>query len=70
MLFYYKYLDYFIQIINHIFKTEYGQLGIVLPIGISFFTFQGLSYVIDLYKGTIKMQKNPFKIALYIVIFP
>lgn len=43
---------------------------IVLPIGISFFTFQGLSYVIDVYRGDAKTQKNPLNVALYIALFP
>ncbi len=42
----------------------------VLPIGISFYTFQGLSYVIDVYRGDAKMQKNPLKVSLYIALFP
>ena len=50
-----------------------GQLGIkeiVLPIGISFFTFQAMSYVIDVYKGKARIQKNIAKFALYVALFP
>ncbi len=43
---------------------------ITLPIGISFYTFQGLSYVIDVYRNDARVQRNPFKIALYIALFP
>lgn len=43
---------------------------VVLPLGISFFTFHGLSYVIDVYRGSAKVQTNPFKLALYILLFP
>ena len=43
---------------------------IVLPIGISFFTFQGLSYVVDVYRGDAPAQKNPLNVALYIALFP
>ena len=43
---------------------------IVLPIGISFFTFQGLSYVIDVYRGDARCQKNPLYVALYVSLFP
>ena len=43
---------------------------IVLPIGISFFTFQGLSYVIDVYRGDAPCQRNPFSVALYVALFP
>lgn len=45
-------------------------LSIALPIGISFFTFQGMSYVIDLHMGKVVVQKNPINIALYIALFP
>jgi alginate O-acetyltransferase complex protein AlgI len=43
---------------------------IALPIGISFFTFQGLTYIVDLYRGVVKPQKNPIKFGLYIALFP
>ena len=46
------------------------QTSIVLPIGISFFTFQAMSYVIDVYRGDVKVQNNPFYVALYISFFP
>lgn len=46
------------------------QVDIALPIGISFFTFQALSYVIDVYRDTVRVQKNPFYVALYIALFP
>ena len=46
------------------------QTSFVLPIGISFFTFQAMSYVIDVYRGTVAVQKNPFYLALYIALFP
>ena len=46
------------------------QTSFILPIGISFFTFQALSYVIDVYRGTVKAQRNPFLLALYISLFP
>lgn len=46
------------------------QTSFVLPIGISFFTFQAMSYVVDVYRGTVAVQKNPFYLALYIALFP
>ena len=76
ILFFYKYIDFTITILNHISVKiipgyrEIGPLGIALPIGLSFFTFQGLSYVIDVYKNTVPVQKNPLHIALYISMFP
>ena len=70
ILFYYKYLDFAIGTINGMFGTNMALRNIALPIGISFFTFQGMSYVLDLYmdKGTV--QKNPLNVALYIALFP
>lgn len=70
MLFYFKYLDFSIEIINTIFKQNFIMKNIVLPVGISFFTFQGMSYVIDLYRNEVKVQKNILKLALYISFFP
>ena len=46
------------------------QTSFVLPIGISFFTFQAMSYVVDVFRGTVRVQRNPLKLALYIALFP
>lgn len=70
ILFVYKYLDFSIGIVNQVAKSSITPTGIKLPIGISFFTFQALSYVIDVYRGRVKVQKNPFYVALYISFFP
>lgn len=70
ILFVFKYLDFSISFINKIFGVNMHILGIALPIGISFFTFQALSYVIDVYRETVSVQKNPFYLALYISFFP
>ncbi|ADL33217.1 acyltransferase MBOAT family [Butyrivibrio proteoclasticus B316] len=70
ILFVYKYLDFAITIANKVSGASLQLKGIALPIGISFFTFQALSYVIDVYKGTVKVQKNPLYVALYISFFP
>ncbi|WP_346867039.1 MBOAT family O-acyltransferase [Clostridium sp. UBA1353] len=75
MLGFFKYGNFFINNINYIFTTlnihESINIGkIHLPIGISFFTFQGLSYVIDVYRKEAKVQKNIFNLALYISLFP
>lgn len=70
ILFIYKYLDFSISILNIFFKTHLQIFEIALPIGISFFTFQALSYVIDVYRGSVKVQKNPLFVALYISFFP
>ena len=70
ILFIYKYLDFAITIANRLTGANLQIFGIVLPVGISFFTFQALSYVIDVYRGTVKVQKNPLYVALYISFFP
>ena len=70
LLFYYKYYDFTIENINEIFNTNYSIKNIVLPIGISFFAFQGMSYIIDIYRNDGKVNKNPFSVALYISLFP
>ena len=69
-LFVFKYTDFFIQNINLIFDTEISSPQLELPIGISFYTFQALSYVIDVYRGKAKTQKNFLSLALYICLFP
>ncbi len=67
----FKYLDFFISNINTVFRTSLPFLNIALPLGISFFTFQQLSYVIDSYKGDKNIQKyNFFDYALFVTYFP
>ncbi len=70
LLFIFKYLNFFIQNINAIFSANITQTKIVLPIGVSFFTFQAISYVIDVYRGDGEVQKNPLNVGLYIAFFP
>ncbi|MDU2158343.1 MBOAT family O-acyltransferase [Clostridium sp.] len=70
LLFYYKYYDFFIENINNILNMNLELKRIVLPIGISFFTFQGMSYIIDIYRNDGKVNKNIFSVALYISFFP
>ena len=69
-LVYFKYTDFFISVTNSVFNTEIGLLGIALPIGISFFTFQSISYNIDVYRKDAPVQKNPLNLALYVSLFP
>ena len=71
ILIYYKYLGFIISnlgFLNFIPKSNYSSL--VLPIGISFFTFQGISYIIDVYRKSEQAEKNPIKVGLYISFFP
>ena len=70
ILFYFKYFDFAVQTLNHVARTHFELFEIVLPVGISFFTFQGMSYVIDVYREDVSVQKNIFKLALYIILFP
>ena len=69
-LFIFKYLDFTILNINNIFGTNLGLTNLALPIGISFYTFQILSYVIDVYRKKVKVQKNIFTLGTYIALFP
>lgn len=66
----FKYTNFIIDNINIIFKTSINIPIIPLPIGISFYTFQAMSYVIDVYRNDGKVQKNIFNLALYISMFP
>lgn len=69
LLGWFKYAGFFAQTIND-FGGHLTVPNIVLPIGISFYTFQGLSYVIDVRRGHAKVQKNPLNVGLYVVLFP
>lgn len=70
ILFYFKYFEFAVNSINKICGCNFTISEIVLPIGISFFTFQGVSYVVDVYRKDVPVQKNIFKLGLYIVLFP
>ena len=70
-LFYYKYFNFAVITLRSIIPNFYFPIkDIALPIGISFFTFQGMSYIIDVYRDEVKPQKNPLIIAMYISMFP
>ena len=66
----FKYTNFLITNINGIFNTNITLLNIVLPIGISFYTFQISSYLVDVYKGKVKAQKNFISLATYVSLFP
>ncbi len=70
VLYIYKYLDFSFSVIYKLFGVSIPYRYIVLPIGISFFTFQAMSYVIDVYRCQEKAHKNPLHVALYIAFFP
>jgi len=67
---YFKYADFFIENINAVTGMSVPLLRIALPVGISFYTFQVLSYNIDVYRGQIAAQKSFVKLAAYITMFP
>ena len=66
----FKYTNFLITNINGIFNTNISLLNIVLPIGISFYTFQIISYLVDVYKEKVKAQKNFISLATYVSLFP
>lgn len=66
----FKYSVFTILQINRFLHTEIPVPAVALPIGISFFTFQAMSYVIDVYRGDGKVQKNPLQVGLYVSFFP
>ncbi len=70
LLLYFKYMGLVVQTLNHLMGDRLTVPEIALPIGISFFTFQALSYVVDVYRGDCEVQKNPLYLALYISFFP
>ena len=67
---YYKYVDFFITNINAVTGLSIPLLKVALPIGISFYTFQLLSYNVDVYRGNVPAQKNFIDLAAYIALFP
>ncbi len=69
-LVFFKYTGFLLDIISYIPGVNLPQPHIVMPIGISFYTFQALTYAIDLYRGKIKRQKSYFRFLLYVSLFP
>lgn len=69
VLFYFKYMDFFIRNVNVVFHKEYGLKGILLPLGISFFTFQQISFVVDAYKREVP-QCGFLYYASFVTFFP
>lgn len=70
ILIYFKYFNFIILNFNKVFEKNIEITNIIMPIGISFFIFQSMSYVIDVYHGEVKIQKNIYNLALYISLFP
>lgn len=70
ILMYFKYTNFFLETFNNIFNLNPVTLKIVLPLGISFFTFQNISYLIDVYRKDVDSQKNFLTYSMYITLFP
>lgn len=70
ILFYFKYTNFFIELVNNFSLLKINPLQILLPIGISFFTFENLSYCIDVYKGEIQPEKKIINYLLFLSFFP
>lgn len=70
ILIYFKYANFFIENINLLFNSSIDKLNLTLPLGISFYTFQTLSYTIDVYKGKVKAEKNIIDFGAFVSLFP
>ena len=70
LLVFFKYTDFLIANINNIFNAKLNLLQLALPIGISFYTFQIISYEIDVFRGNVKVQRNFLNLATYVALFP
>lgn len=70
LLFIFKYEGFLVTNLNRIFSIDIPVLELVLPVGISFYTFQAMSYVIDVYRGTIKAEKSFINYGAYLAMFP
>ena len=69
-LLFFKYANFFISNINNIAKSSIPLIGLLMPIGVSFYTFQLVSYTVDLYKGQIEIQRNVLDFSTYVALFP
>lgn len=67
---YYKYANFFVDTVNSLLHTTFVLEKIPLPIGVSFFTFHAMSYVIDIYRNKVPVQRNFLDLSLYISLFP
>ena len=66
----FKYTDFVITNLNRAFNADIGLVNLALPIGISFYTFQAMSYTIDVYRDDVKVQRNILDFGMYITMFP
>ena len=66
----FKYADFFIDSVNAVTGLNLPLLRLALPVGISFYTFQSLSYTIDVYRGRVPAQRDPIAFGAYVALFP
>lgn len=69
-LIYFKYFNFILTNLHSLFSLNVSLIEVIMPLGISFYTFQAMSYVIDVYRGEANVQKSLYKLALYICLFP
>ena len=69
-LLYFKYSNFFLSSVNAVFSSHFGLLDVALPVGISFFTFQAISYVVDVYRGRFVMRVSLLEFLFYLSFFP
>lgn len=69
ILFYYKYYDFAVINVNKMFGTEFQAKNLLLPLGISFFVFKAISFLVDVYRGKVDLKRNPVYSALYLSFF-
>lgn len=70
ILCFFKYTDFILTTLNSLSGSEFALLGLALPIGISFYTFQTMSYTIDVYRGQVAAQHNLISFGMYVCLFP
>lgn len=70
ILIYFKYTNFLLENIGAVFSHKLDPIHVVMPIGISFYTFQAISYLVDVYRGDTQVQWNLYKVMLYISLFP
>ena len=70
LLGYFKYSNFFLENLNTVFHTDFPMLQILLPVGISFYTFQIMAYVIDVYRGRIPAEQSLLRLGTYLTMFP
>lgn len=69
-LIYFKYFNFILNNINSLLHSHLNFIDVIMPIGISFYTFQAISYIVDVYRGECKAQRDIYKLALFICLFP